>query len=576
MRWLPPAVMAVAALVIGYCGFRIQSHALGSPMSWRDIIYRVVQLFFLNAGDLRPPLPWQLDLARFLAPAVSAYAAFLAVLMVFRDRLLQTRLVRYRDHVVVCGLGAKGLHLAERIQASGRKVVVIESDPDNGNLSVCRSRGMVVLLGNAADAGLLHRARVERASHLFAFCGEDERNADIAVIAERVAEGRKKSALTCVVHIRDIRLCRHLREKELIARLSSRFKIEYINVYETGARIVLEAHPAFDKDESRTDSPPHVLIAGLGLLGENLVMRIIGDWRHSRRDGRIRITVVDGRATAWRLSLLKRYPQLGRYCRIETVPAAGGGAGFGIDFGIMDADLSDVSAAYVCQDDSSDGVSTAIALHRHLRERGRRVPIIVPMREDGGLTRLLPGPGDDEGSFGNITAFGLFARCLTADLLDNDMFVVIARAIHEEYRGHRAMTGNVDLTDPSMKPWSALNAKLRKSNIDQTVHISERLRTFGYDIVPLSDWEAEYRTFPGDDVEGMAEMEHERWVRDKTADGFTYAPGLKTDKTNPCLVPWADLPEEERDKDRQAVCAAPRVLARAGFQVVRIGEGAGR
>jgi len=573
LRWLIPVIATLVTIALGYCGFRDHHELQEQAASTSDILYRVLQLFFLESGAVTPTTPWQLDVARFLAPAVSAYAALLAVLTIFRDQLLKTRLIRCRDHVIICGLGDKGLHLAEKIQAAGRKVVVVESDPDNGNLAICRDRGMGVLVGNAADPGMLRRARVAQATHVFACCGEDELNADIAIAAERAIAARTTGALTCIAYIRDIRLCRHLREKELIDRLSSRFTVEYLNIDETGARMILADFPAFDEAHTESDDAPHVLIAGSGHMGATLVTRIVGDWRHARREGRIRITAMRDDARAWRASLLESYPRLERYCRLETSAASGRDAGPDPAPDFTQADLSHVSTAYVCSDDATDAASTAMVLHRHLRERGRRIPIIVPMLKDGGLTRLLPGPDDESGAFGNITSLSLYSRCLTADLLDTDTFVVIARAIHEEYRAHRAMAGHLDMTDPAMKPWPELGPKLRKSNIDQAVHISERLRAFGYDIVPLSDWEAEYHAFDDDDVAGMAEMEHERWVRDKTADGFTYAPGPKTDKTNPCLVPWTDLPEHEKDKDRQAVRAAPRVLARAGFQVVRVGDG---
>jgi hypothetical protein len=47
------------------------------------------------------------------------------------------------------------------------------------------------------------------------------------------------------------------------------------------------------------------------------------------------------------------------------------------------------------------------------------------------------------------------------------------------------------------------------------------------------------------------EGQHQQWFNDKVADGWTYAPGPKNvaAKTHPQLVPYSDLPAEQRAKD---------------------------
>ena len=40
-------------------------------------------------------------------------------------------------------------------------------------------------------------------------------------------------------------------------------------------------------------------------------------------------------------------------------------------------------------------------------------------------------------------------------------------------------------------------------------------------------------------------------------------------KVHPCLVSWDELPESEKDKDRDAVRNIPVVLAAAGLRVIR-------
>lgn len=44
--------------------------------------------------------------------------------------------------------------------------------------------------------------------------------------------------------------------------------------------------------------------------------------------------------------------------------------------------------------------------------------------------------------------------------------------------------------------------------------------------------------------------QHEAWMRDKAADGWVYGPVKDADaKTHPCMVPYDQLPPEQRVKD---------------------------
>jgi hypothetical protein len=61
-----------------------------------------------------------------------------------------------------------------------------------------------------------------------------------------------------------------------------------------------------------------------------------------------------------------------------------------------------------------------------------------------------------------------------------------------------------------------------------------------------------------------------RWMQSKLDDGWKYA--HKTDKPNKlhnCLVPWEQLPEVEKEKDRVMVRGIPEILTRAGYTIVK-------
>ncbi len=55
-------------------------------------------------------------------------------------------------------------------------------------------------------------------------------------------------------------------------------------------------------------------------------------------------------------------------------------------------------------------------------------------------------------------------------------------------------------------------------------------------------------------IEQLAANAHEVWAQKRIADGWTLGPQRNdAAKTHPCLIPYADLPETERDYDRVLV-----------------------
>ena len=104
----PHGLLGVIALVLGLTGFVRLADAAGRADPAHRFLYLSIQLFVLQSGAVLPPLPWELEVARFLAPAVAGYTAISALAVLFREQLQRLRTLRLQDHVVVCGLGRKG------------------------------------------------------------------------------------------------------------------------------------------------------------------------------------------------------------------------------------------------------------------------------------------------------------------------------------------------------------------------------------------------------------------------------------------------------------------------------------
>lgn len=69
-------------------------------------------------------------------------------------------------------------------------------------------------------------------------------------------------------------------------------------------------------------------------------------------------------------------------------------------------------------------------------------------------------------------------------------------------------------------------------------------------------------------VEQMAKNVHEVWAKTRIDQGWTY--GIErndAEKKHPCLVPYEELPEEERVYDRNTSIETLKFILKAGFDI---------
>lgn len=588
-EWAILGIVGLVGLVLGFVGFM----KLGGTRSALGALYRDLQLLVLEGGYLgEDALPWELQVARFLLPVVAAYAGLKGLALLFREQAGALRIRILPPRVVVCGLGERGLLIAHSLLSEGLRVVVVEKDRNNPLIEPCRRAGAVVLPGDATDAETLRSAGVRRARHLIAVCGDDRTNAEVAVRARELSRERRSGTLTCVVHVAEPRLCTLLVAHELGGGASEGFRLDCFNMFESAAAMLLRRYPPFAGPTGTSGGPalsgpadpaaePHLLIVGLGRLGRSLLVQAARRWAAARPPsaGRLRMTVVDREAAAAVAALGEPFPQLDQVCDLNPLGIEVGSPEFGRGGYLFDrGGRCAVTRVYVCLGDESVAATAALTLQEHLR--GRDVPIVVRMNRAGGLASLLeqqPEATVSPGGPDTLHVFGLLDQTYDAEMILGGTYEIIARATHEEYVRTQLGEGQTPETNPALTPWEDLPETLKESNRDQAAHIGVKLRAIGCGIVPWSDWDAESFGFTDEEIESLAQMEHERWVGERLRNGWTYDSGPKdlAKKRTPYLVPWEELGEEAREWDRAAVRGIPAFLARAGFQIVRPGTRAG-
>lgn len=69
-------------------------------------------------------------------------------------------------------------------------------------------------------------------------------------------------------------------------------------------------------------------------------------------------------------------------------------------------------------------------------------------------------------------------------------------------------------------------------------------------------------------IEQMAKNVHEVWANNRIEQGWTYGE-IRSDelKHHPCLIPYEDLPEVEKDYDRDTALGTLKLIVKLGFKI---------
>jgi Trk K+ transport system NAD-binding subunit len=195
LRLDPIFVSLVAALLILVAGATAFFHfALG--LNGIESFYHVINTVTTTGADALSPLP---DSARaveivLMVGSIAIVGVLLAyVTAAITRRSLDLAQGRHRylgsGHVVVCGFGNVGSRVAQYLQHQGRRVVVIDREPDSALATEVRARGAHIMTADATSESSLELAGVSRASALLALTDSDSANLEIALTAAAFSPG---------------------------------------------------------------------------------------------------------------------------------------------------------------------------------------------------------------------------------------------------------------------------------------------------------------------------------------------------------------------------------------------------
>lgn len=547
--------MSFGVILLGTVGFL----RLYPDFTVLDAIYNAVPLLGFG-GDLTAPLPWQLDVARILGPLLVGYAAVRGILALTREQvtLVMFRLF-LRDHVVVVGLSDTGFALALRLYEAGARIVVIERDPAQPSVEGCKERGIPVVLGDATDPRVLDKARTGQARILIAAAGDDGLNVDVAAGAAELARNRRHGVLSVFARVDDPMLHAALESWILREHQGSAFRLETFNIKATAARLLVARYSPFTGGRS-----PRTIVAGDGHLVEAIALDAARSWLAEDRASEPAAIIIAGpEATRITGAFEKRLEHDADRFEVET-----------LEIGLEEAapalagEVRRASSVYAAFEDEAQNLALAISLGATAGPDAAPIVAVVREEDSGAAALLASGTG-----VASIASFGILTRALTPDLVLSGRTEILAQAMHQGYCATQAKAGESADSNPSLVPWEELPESLRESNRSFAAGIGSKLKAARFIAVPsmAARPDTDEAWVSGSELEDLARMEHERWSRDLSQQGWRHGPSRDPKlKTHPSLIPYGELSEAEKAKDRDAVLEIPTILGRAGFELQRV------
>jgi hypothetical protein len=222
---------------------------------------------------------------------------------------------------------------------------------------------------------------------------------------------------------------------------------------------------------------------------------------------------------------------------------------------------------YLCQEDEQEALKTALISGAFLHSAVGS--IVVRLDRTAGMAEGFQS-GRLDALAGRLRMVDVIAEGCDPGLIREDLTEMLARACHQRYLAEQFEAGVAPGSTGAMVGWEQLPEKFRSANRDLAVDVGRKLAQIGCLLTPRSAGEPEFAYRSGE-VERLAELEHERWMAERLRTGWSYgAVRDEAAKRHPTMVPWDELTDEQKEKDRQAVRGFPAMLADAGLVIVRV------
>jgi len=549
--------------IIGYHGYLIIH---GEEHNFLRTLYRTLQLFNFEGGDLAKPLPWELNLARFTGPITTIMALLAALLELFKEQWQRLRISWMKNHVVIIGFGKKGKSIMEESIQNKERVLIIELDPLNPNLASIRLPRCRLILGDATNISIIRKSRITKAKSVFLLMGDDTRQINACLIIYQLIKQCSRNdsnALNCIMHLQKQDFLNTMRSHNLTQDTKDGLTVNIFNVYENSARELFEKNPPDRLGISEhSEKYVQIIIFGFGQAGEALALQtaLNGHYLNGKKP---HVLVVDRMAAQKIPDFLRRYPTYIDYCDLLYLDLEADSPQLIHHLSNHLGDPNALTTMVICFDNSTHNMLLGSQLENIIKTKPDDPPwLFVRINDDESYHTFT----------GNINPYGLPSAACSQEVICTGKLDKLSMAFHENYLIERAQKRKKDPNLPKKeaeKVWNNLSQEYKDSNRKAADHMGVKLRGIKCEIVDINNTKAE-ALFDPDELEKLAMLEHERWSAERSLAGWTYA--KKDDpstRKNENLVDWDILSNDTKDYDRTSVGSIPQILKLIDMKMVR-------
>lgn len=556
-------VLAVAAIVLSVYGGQL-AYRPKDVAGWLDIVYQTFKYFKLN--DHAPENVW-LAWARVLAPLATFSVLLQVVLEYFGSHVTRWSNRNLRDHIVVCGLGSKGMAFIENIRKGAdrrRPIVAIEPDPSDAQVNFGRHHGVRLVRGDAMLDATHLDASTHHAAYAVIATGSDDRNLRVATrLCESVTGRTMTNRLRVFASIADPGLWNELSNSAAIRRLWNGAELIPFSLPLLAARAFFWTHPLYTYADLRGEDRLHVVFAGFGEYAASLLVQMLRACVYKNfKLPRATVLVTgapDVRARFERRlgGLLKDEPGLGPVLEIDFIEFDLAKTALGH---VQMADIersAAVSAVVIEQPTPERTLAVTLVIRDAMRLADRwRAPVFV-RSDTNGLSAIFTDETKTSRFDEVIVPFGADAGLCDVAVIEGEM-EQLAQRIHGRYQNTRAGLLEADpqgARAASARDWAALPETYRQASRRAADHVKAKLASANLYVPPGFNLRAPESVRLGDEmIEQLSKLEHLTWTIERRIDGWTphsWRDDMRKHHDN--LVAYEVLSEEIKNYDRDQI-----------------------
>jgi len=513
--------LIVLCLGLGMWGYVIFARTPQFAKDWGEstpnLVYFTLQLFLGDSGPVSfgtaqmGAMPWQLNVARLLAPAAAVIGALIAMLSIFDEQIKRAVNRSQRGHVVVVGDTPTANVIEDALKLDGATVVRTNADDPEG-------------LTNAGARG---------ASAVYV-CGDDSAdpgaNLRIAATIRDLPTFKQKRKIAVALSDPDLApalLARHLSHPDPDLDL---FYLTNL----TAAR--LAAYVMEKPDVHR------VWLLGSGRVRDEMICELAQEWSIRRRstDSLDIVVCGEGATEAVERAAPRLSAKILTHLTLHAVA------------NVADAEPADV--VVICG--KNDAESLELALSTPQAWAGGPDSLVVHVEHGAQAATLFGEQGvglldDIDGVLDVVSTGALVHRSHTGLLVHEPVVDRLAHAAHRTRVRHALDTDDPTFPAEYLAPWENLDPALQQAHKDQIAAIPPLLTALehaGWKIVPFAA--SGGLGLPPETIETLASEVHRH-----------------TDTTG---VAYEDLSNEQQEISRELVRDLPETLAQLGLGITQV------